>query len=164
MLYDGKTAHVLSGQRINTTNTHGTGCTTASAIAAELAKGATVLSAARAAKTYVERGAAQQRCAADRQRQPAPLQPWVCTLHLLAFDSLKAVGPGSSKVKGYPVRALTMAAVLCVAGHVVYQVGMGWEPRDACSCFPLTDASGVSSEEAWIQPELCHAGMQQLTG
>ena len=23
---------------------------------------------------------------------------------------------------------------------------------------------GVSSEEAWIQPELCHAGMQQLTG
>ena len=53
VLYDGKTAHVLSGQRINTTNTHGTGCTTASAIAAELAKGATVLSAARAAKTYV---------------------------------------------------------------------------------------------------------------
>ncbi len=44
---------MLSGPRINTTNTHGTGCTTASAIAAEFAKGATMLSAARAAKTYV---------------------------------------------------------------------------------------------------------------
>ena len=53
MLYDGATAHVLSGPRIDTMNTHGTGCTTASAIAAELAKGASVLSAARAAKTYV---------------------------------------------------------------------------------------------------------------
>ncbi len=53
VLYDGKTAHVLSGPRIDTMNTHGTGCTTASAIAAELAKGASVLSAAHAAKTYV---------------------------------------------------------------------------------------------------------------
>ena len=53
MLYDGDTAHVLSGPRIDTQNTHGTGCTTASAIAAELAKGASVPAAARAAKTYV---------------------------------------------------------------------------------------------------------------
>ena len=53
VLYDGETAHVLSGPRIETMNTHGTGCTTASAIAAELAKGASVLSAAHAAKTYV---------------------------------------------------------------------------------------------------------------
>ena len=34
VLYDGETAHVLSGPRIDTLNTHGTGCTTASAIAA----------------------------------------------------------------------------------------------------------------------------------
>ena len=34
VLYDGQTAHVLSGPRIDTLNTHGTGCTTASAIAA----------------------------------------------------------------------------------------------------------------------------------
>lgn len=55
VLYDGETAHVLSGPRINTMNTHGTGCTTASAIAAELANGASVLAAARAAKTYVSK-------------------------------------------------------------------------------------------------------------
>lgn len=53
VLYDGENVHVLSGPRIKTQNTHGTGCTTASAIAAELAKGSDMLSAARAAKTYV---------------------------------------------------------------------------------------------------------------
>lgn len=38
ILYDGKEFHVFSGKRISTENTHGTGCTLSSAIAAGLAK------------------------------------------------------------------------------------------------------------------------------
>ena len=41
------------GERINTTNTHGTGCTLSSAIAANLAKGYTLADAVRLAKEYV---------------------------------------------------------------------------------------------------------------
>jgi hydroxymethylpyrimidine/phosphomethylpyrimidine kinase len=43
----------LEGRRIATKNTHGTGCTLSSAIAAELAKGASVADAVRAAKAYL---------------------------------------------------------------------------------------------------------------
>ena len=43
----------LSAPRVATRNTHGTGCSLSSAIAAELAKGATLRDAVRAAKTYV---------------------------------------------------------------------------------------------------------------
>lgn len=43
----------FEGQRQPTRNTHGTGCTLASAIAAELAKGATPAAAVLAAKTYL---------------------------------------------------------------------------------------------------------------
>jgi hydroxymethylpyrimidine/phosphomethylpyrimidine kinase len=43
----------LPARRIATRNTHGTGCTLSSAIAAELAKGADLVSAVRAAKAYV---------------------------------------------------------------------------------------------------------------
>ena len=43
----------LEAPRIETGNTHGTGCTLSSAIAAELAKGASLREAARKAKTYV---------------------------------------------------------------------------------------------------------------
>ena len=52
----------LAGPRIETRNTHGTGCTLASAIAAGLAKGLTLAEAARAAKGYVSAAIA----AADR--------------------------------------------------------------------------------------------------
>jgi hydroxymethylpyrimidine/phosphomethylpyrimidine kinase len=52
----------LSLPRIATTNTHGTGCTFSAALAAGLAKGETVLDAARAAKFYVHHALA----AADR--------------------------------------------------------------------------------------------------
>jgi hydroxymethylpyrimidine kinase/phosphomethylpyrimidine kinase len=44
---------VLPAARIETTNTHGTGCTFAAALAAHLARGATPAFAARAAKEYV---------------------------------------------------------------------------------------------------------------
>jgi hydroxymethylpyrimidine/phosphomethylpyrimidine kinase len=43
----------LSAKRIDTKNTHGTGCTLSSAIAAGLAKGADLVSAVQDAKTYV---------------------------------------------------------------------------------------------------------------
>jgi hydroxymethylpyrimidine/phosphomethylpyrimidine kinase len=45
--------HWLEGERIPTKNTHGTGCTLSSALAAQLAMGETPLAAARAAKRYV---------------------------------------------------------------------------------------------------------------
>ncbi|KAK9904248.1 hypothetical protein WJX75_007665 [Coccomyxa subellipsoidea] len=53
VLYDGETVQVVAGPRIDTPNTHGTGCSTASAIAAELAKGASPVQAVQAAKAYV---------------------------------------------------------------------------------------------------------------
>ena len=43
----------LAADRIATRNTHGTGCTLSSAIAAGLAKGLALAEAVRAAKTYV---------------------------------------------------------------------------------------------------------------
>ncbi|MES0811031.1 bifunctional hydroxymethylpyrimidine kinase/phosphomethylpyrimidine kinase [Roseibium sp. SCPC15] len=43
----------LHAERIQTNNTHGTGCTLSSAIAAELAKGSDLESAMRAAKAYI---------------------------------------------------------------------------------------------------------------
>jgi hydroxymethylpyrimidine/phosphomethylpyrimidine kinase len=53
LLYDGRFFNVLKGEFIETTQTHGTGCTFASALAAHLARGRSVLDAAQAAKTYV---------------------------------------------------------------------------------------------------------------
>nr|XP_051185555.1 probable thiamine biosynthetic bifunctional enzyme, chloroplastic isoform X1 [Lolium perenne] len=54
VFYDGKEFVELRGHRIKTRNTHGTGCTLASSIAAELAKGSTMLHAVQVAKKYVE--------------------------------------------------------------------------------------------------------------
>ncbi|MCO5612809.1 hypothetical protein L7F22_067080 [Adiantum nelumboides] len=53
VLYDGESFYELHGVRIKTRNTHGTGCTLASAIAAEMARGAQVVAAVQAAKHYV---------------------------------------------------------------------------------------------------------------
>ena len=53
VLYDGQEFHVFSASRVETRNTHGTGCTFASAIAAELAKGKDIPAAVAAAKQYV---------------------------------------------------------------------------------------------------------------
>lgn len=55
LLYNGREFFEFSGPRIETRNTHGTGCTFASAIAAALAKGQDVPSAVRAAKEYITR-------------------------------------------------------------------------------------------------------------
>jgi hydroxymethylpyrimidine/phosphomethylpyrimidine kinase len=53
LLFDGETFHEFSTPRIETRNTHGTGCTFASAIAAGLALGDTVVQAVQRAQAYV---------------------------------------------------------------------------------------------------------------
>ncbi|MFQ6341464.1 bifunctional hydroxymethylpyrimidine kinase/phosphomethylpyrimidine kinase [Campylobacter sp. VTCC 70190] len=53
VLFDGKEIHILKGERIETKNTHGTGCTLSSAIASNLAKDETLLNAVKKAKEYV---------------------------------------------------------------------------------------------------------------
>ncbi|CAN6880979.1 unnamed protein product [Brassica oleracea] len=52
--FDGNEFHELHSPRIATRNTHGTGCTLASCIAAELAKGSPMLSAVKVAKRFVD--------------------------------------------------------------------------------------------------------------
>lgn len=52
-LFDGKDYFTYSTKRITTSNTHGTGCTFASAIAAELAKKVKLKQAVLIAKNYV---------------------------------------------------------------------------------------------------------------
>ncbi len=53
LLYDGKSFRRLSSPRIETVNTHGTGCTFSSAIAAYLAKGLPFFDAVEKAKHYI---------------------------------------------------------------------------------------------------------------
>ncbi len=53
LYYDGSRFQEFSSDRIDTTNTHGTGCTFASAIAAGLARGMSMLEAISLAKGYV---------------------------------------------------------------------------------------------------------------
>ena len=53
ILFDGSVPVSLEVPRVDTRNTHGTGCTLSAAIAAELAKGATLAKAAETAKAYV---------------------------------------------------------------------------------------------------------------
>ena len=53
VLYDGDTYELFEAERIDTVNTHGTGCTFASAVAAELAKGLDIKNAVAVAKAYL---------------------------------------------------------------------------------------------------------------
>lgn len=53
ILYDGKSCTHLAAKRITTKNTHGTGCTLSSAIAANIALGFSVTEAVQKAKNYV---------------------------------------------------------------------------------------------------------------
>ncbi|KAI3412598.1 Thiamine-phosphate pyrophosphorylase [Psidium guajava] len=54
VFFDGERLHDLRSPRVKTRNTHGTGCTLASCIAAELAKGLPMLPAVQVAKRFVE--------------------------------------------------------------------------------------------------------------
>ncbi len=53
VLFDGREVIVLDGPRVDTPNTHGTGCSLSAAIAAHLARGADVPTAVSAAKAFV---------------------------------------------------------------------------------------------------------------
>ncbi|MFI5098807.1 MAG: bifunctional hydroxymethylpyrimidine kinase/phosphomethylpyrimidine kinase [Candidatus Acidiferrales bacterium] len=53
VLFDGNELHLLSGDRVKLEYTHGTGCTFASAIAAQLAAGRSLVEATTLAKAYV---------------------------------------------------------------------------------------------------------------
>lgn len=53
LLFDGETVITLKSERIPTKNTHGTGCTLSSAIAANLARGKSVEEAVRISKDYI---------------------------------------------------------------------------------------------------------------
>lgn len=53
ILFDGETMEVLESEMINTTNTHGAGCTYSAAITAELAKGKSVVDAVHIAKGFI---------------------------------------------------------------------------------------------------------------
>jgi hydroxymethylpyrimidine/phosphomethylpyrimidine kinase len=55
VLFDGSHVTVLTGTRVDTANTHGTGCSLSSAITAHLARGADVPTAVREAKEFVHR-------------------------------------------------------------------------------------------------------------
>jgi hydroxymethylpyrimidine/phosphomethylpyrimidine kinase len=68
LLEDGE-YHEWVGPRIEGPNTHGTGCTFASAIAAHLAKGASLIEAVPAAKAYVE-GAMRHGIALGKGHRP----------------------------------------------------------------------------------------------
>lgn len=53
ILFDGRAVVEFPGTRVHTRHTHGTGCTFSAAIAAELAKGSTLLDAVSVAKAFV---------------------------------------------------------------------------------------------------------------
>ena len=53
VLFDGETCHRIEIEQIDSTSTHGTGCTLSSAIASNLALGKSVPEAVRLAKEYV---------------------------------------------------------------------------------------------------------------
>jgi hydroxymethylpyrimidine/phosphomethylpyrimidine kinase len=73
VFFDGARMEDLSAPRIATANTHGTGCTFAAAIAARLARGESVLDAARGAKEFVT---AAIRASYQVGAGPGPVDPW----------------------------------------------------------------------------------------
>jgi hydroxymethylpyrimidine/phosphomethylpyrimidine kinase len=85
ILYDGDTFRELTGPRFDTPNTHGTGCTFSSAIAANLALGQPFFEAVSNAKTYIT-GAIRNSLAIGKGHGP--------THHF--FDLYRRAGMGGS--------------------------------------------------------------------
>ncbi|MGX6445018.1 bifunctional hydroxymethylpyrimidine kinase/phosphomethylpyrimidine kinase [Neobacillus sp. K501] len=54
LLFDGKEFYTFTSKRIETKNTHGTGCTFSAVMTAELAKGRTVFEAVQVAKKFIQ--------------------------------------------------------------------------------------------------------------
>jgi hydroxymethylpyrimidine/phosphomethylpyrimidine kinase len=80
VFYDGTTMELLVGEVVETRNTHGTGCTLSSAIAAYLARGLPLLDAVREAKSYLT-GALKQSLSIGRGNGPVG-HFWNVTHHL----------------------------------------------------------------------------------
>ncbi|MCS7221113.1 MAG: bifunctional hydroxymethylpyrimidine kinase/phosphomethylpyrimidine kinase [Anaerolineae bacterium] len=76
VLYDGRQFIEFRAARVDTKNTHGTGCTFASAIAAELAKGRDIVDAIRIAKAYLT-ATLQAAAALQIGRGHGPLNHWL---------------------------------------------------------------------------------------
>lgn len=75
VVFDGRCSTALTGRRVPSRSTHGTGCTFASAVAARVALGDSVSDAARAAKAYVADAIAQAPAVGrDDGRGHGPLQ------------------------------------------------------------------------------------------
>ena len=53
ILYDGENFHEFVNEKIDTKNTHGTGCTLSSAIASNLALGKSIYDAVKSSKEYI---------------------------------------------------------------------------------------------------------------
>lgn len=80
VFYDGTTMVLLAGEVVETKNTHGTGCTLSSAIAAYLARGLPLLDAVRQAKAYLT-GALKQSLSIGQGSGPVG-HFWNVTYHL----------------------------------------------------------------------------------
>lgn len=87
VFFDGVNLYELGSTRINTRNTHGTGCTLASSIAAELAKGLPMLSAVKIAKRYVETALNYGKDMAIGRGPQGPFD------HLLKLKACRSVAP-----------------------------------------------------------------------
>jgi len=73
VFYDGRKCIEMSGPKFYTKNTHGTGCGLSAAIAAELAKGMTLLDAVRTSRKYIEAAIANSLCLGGGH---GPTNPW----------------------------------------------------------------------------------------
>jgi hydroxymethylpyrimidine/phosphomethylpyrimidine kinase len=69
VVYESGHLHELEGPRLHSRHTHGTGCTMAASVAAQLALGVTLVDAVAAAKVYIA-GAMRHGVAAGRGHQP----------------------------------------------------------------------------------------------
>ncbi len=88
ILYDGETHDVFEAPRVETTTTHGTGCTFSAAITAGLAKGMDTRHAVDAAKDYVTR--ALRHAPGDIGTGNGPLYHNLQPLHPSAFEEAAA--------------------------------------------------------------------------
>lgn len=104
VLYDGSKVYRLSTPRIATAHTHGTGCTLASAIAVELARGDSLLDAVTKAKEFVAKAIAH---AVPLGKGQGPLNPY----HSLGRDAelyraVKALQQAFQKLQVHKVGSL----------------------------------------------------------
>jgi hydroxymethylpyrimidine/phosphomethylpyrimidine kinase len=83
LLYDGREFTEFRGERIDTRNTHGTGCIFASAIAATLAKGKTARESVAAAKEFIT---AAIRAGLEIGKGYGPANPMALLHHQARFD------------------------------------------------------------------------------